>query len=113
MRNDLNKRLATLLGWTNIKDLGTALLGKPTWVCDNSRDQVQIPDWEGKWEHCGPLISKYGLLAAADGGYVSASCGIGDFGDAPVAMCAEDGEKALRHAIVSAAIRKLEAAVPA
>jgi len=56
---DANRRLAGLLGWTNIVDVGNALLGKPTWVCDNSRDQVKIPDWAGDWACCGPLIAEY------------------------------------------------------
>lgn len=55
----LNRRLATLLGWTNIIEVPGALLGRPPEGSPESRDQCLVPNWEGDWRDCGPLGSKY------------------------------------------------------
>lgn len=98
-----NARLATALGWTKIVDVGNALLGKPDWVCDNSRDQVQVPDWCGQWSACGPLLAQgidltfylHGVTAAFPQNFK---------GETPVALFAEfkdhqTREHAVRYAV--------------
>jgi hypothetical protein len=59
MSLDANRRLATLLGWTNIIDVGGALLGRPPGGSPASRDQARIPDWTGDWRDCGPLLVEH------------------------------------------------------
>lgn len=44
---DLNRRLATLLGWTNITETGGALLGTPPEGEPQCRGQACVPDWAG------------------------------------------------------------------
>ena len=44
---ELNKEVATLLGWTTIVSTGGALLGKPASGSPNSRDQAMVPNWAG------------------------------------------------------------------
>lgn len=56
---ELNMRLATLLGWTNIFSTGTTLMGKPPYGVTHCRDQAILPNWAGDWTDCGPLIVRY------------------------------------------------------
>jgi len=97
---DANRRLAAALGWTNIVDVGNALLGKPAWVCDNSRSQVQVPNWAGDWKDCGPLIEQYRIALnpalTQKGRYLAETekAALGEFGDSPMlaivaAVCAQ------------------------
>ena len=58
-RNELNRKLASLLGWTHFEAAGGALLGSPPWWAGNSRGQAQVPDWEGDWRPAGALMAKY------------------------------------------------------
>lgn len=53
---DANRRLAELLGWTEIFDVGGALLGMPPGGNPASRDQAKVPDWVNDWNACGPLM---------------------------------------------------------
>lgn len=102
---EANHRLATALGWTNIVDVGNALLGKPTWVCDNSRDQVKIPNWAGDWKDCGPLLSQYVIHTSQKENHVVA---VEDFlfaREVVMVKFGEDRDAATRLAIVRAAIR--------
>ena len=61
-RHYWNKTLALLLGWTNIEEMGGALLATPPNGLPNSRGQALVPDWTGSWEHCGNLMSQYSVF---------------------------------------------------
>ncbi len=104
-----NRQLAELFGWTKIIDAGGALLGTPTWVCDNSRSQVQIPDWCGQWPACGPLLAQLELWPTPNNGV----CGVlaaHPIGGAHAFEWYRDHaspDAAVRYAIVQAAIGKL------
>lgn len=56
---DANRRLAELLGWTDIFDVGGALLGMPPGGSPASRDQAKVPDWVNDWSACGPLMIQF------------------------------------------------------
>jgi hypothetical protein len=56
---ELNRRLAGLLGWTELFNAGGAWLGRPPGGSQKSRDQAKVPDWTGDWAACGPLLSRY------------------------------------------------------
>jgi hypothetical protein len=53
---EANKRLALALGWTEIVEVGGALLGTPPDGAPKSRGQAMVPDWCGDWKECGPLM---------------------------------------------------------
>jgi hypothetical protein len=60
MKNlEANRRLAGLLGWTNIVEVAGALLGTPPVGSPESRGQAKVPDWAGDWRECGPLSSEH------------------------------------------------------
>lgn len=106
-----NARLATALGWTNIVDVGGALLGKPDWVCDNSRDQVQVPDWCGQWSACGPLLAQLQLWTMPADGVAMVSFMAGESIGANVEEWYRrhiSPDHALRYAIVHASTIALE-----
>jgi hypothetical protein len=108
---ELNKRLAELLGWTSIIDVGGALLGRPPGGAENSRDQAAVPDWCGDWRAAGPLLRRFGMTLGSTELDAIATCsgpglygpGIESFSDHD---CVDD---AMRSAIVSAVANKLEA----
>lgn len=54
-----NRRLAGLLGWTNIVEVEGALLGSPPAGAPECRGQAQVPDWAGDWGHAGPLLAQF------------------------------------------------------
>jgi hypothetical protein len=56
---NLNRRLATLLGWSNIIELGGALLGTPPAGEPQCRNQAVVPNWAGDWRYCGPLMVEH------------------------------------------------------
>lgn len=56
---EANRRLAELLGWTEIFDVGGALLGTPPPGAPACRNQAKVPDWTGDWRDCGPLMTEY------------------------------------------------------
>lgn len=58
-RTELNRQLATLLGWTRIEQAGQSLVGTPPWWAGNSRGQAAVPDWEQDWVACGALMATY------------------------------------------------------
>lgn len=53
---ETNRKLASLLGWTKIVDVGGALLGCPPAGEPECRGQARVPDWTGDWRDCGTLI---------------------------------------------------------
>jgi hypothetical protein len=104
---EANRQLALLQGWTSIVSAGGALLGEPPWIADNSRRQVQVPDWCGRWENGGPLMVKLTCSVIVIGNFV--------FPDAlrhPEVFERltdhEDRNAATRYAIVRAAIECLQ-----
>jgi len=54
-----NRRLAELLGWTEIVNVGGAWLGRPPGGAPASREQARVPDWSVDWAACGPLQASY------------------------------------------------------
>jgi hypothetical protein len=62
-----NKRLAGLLGWSNLVEVGGALVGTPPAGAAESRGQAKVPDWAGDWAEAGPLIGKHGLMVESMG----------------------------------------------
>ena len=99
---ECNRTLAGLLGWTEIVDLGGALLGLPPAGDPQCRGQALVPDWHGDWRDCGPLIE----MASID-----ILCWWPDQFEVDRAMhvCADHASRdaAMRHAIVQAAINTL------
>lgn len=65
-RAALNRKLAELLGWTDIQAAGFSLMGTPPWWAGNSRGQAMVPDWEGSWSACGPLMVRHGCYPSDD-----------------------------------------------
>ncbi|OBV38076.1 hypothetical protein [Janthinobacterium psychrotolerans] len=54
-----NKRLAELLGWTNIAEVGGALVGTPPAGAAESRGQALVPDWMSDWAAAGLLVVEH------------------------------------------------------
>jgi hypothetical protein len=108
---EANRQLALLQGWVDIVAAGAALLGAPPWAAENSRRQVQVPDWCGNWECCGPIMTKLGCAVIVIGNFV--------FPDVlrhpdifERLTDHEDRNLATRYAIVRAAIEEIKAAAP-
>lgn len=59
MNLEANRKLAGLLGWTNIVEVAGALLGTPPPSEPECRGQAAVPDWTGDWRACGPLMVKH------------------------------------------------------
>ena len=108
---ELNRRLAALLGWTEIVNVGGAWLGRPPGGSQKSRDQAKVPNWCGDWVACGPLLSQHVrrlrawphrvLVGVAPGGPDGYDVML-DRGEG------ETGEQLLRRTIVTAVIAHLE-----
>ncbi|MDC8756246.1 hypothetical protein [Janthinobacterium fluminis] len=98
---DANARLAALKGWTNMVDVGGALMGRPPDGGERGRGQAMVPDWCGDWSAAGPLIGEHGLMVEAMG---AGGCAGGVY----VRFDAfADRDTALRFAIVAAATHRL------
>jgi hypothetical protein len=54
---DGNRRLAELLGWTEIVEFSGMLLGIPPGA--SGPDLGPVPDWTGDWRDCGPLMVEH------------------------------------------------------
>jgi len=103
---DANRRLAVALGWTEIVEVGGALLGRPTWACDNSRNQVKVPNWAGDWKDCGPLLAEHRISTEQTG--ITARAAM-ESRSVRVKVESEDERDAkTRHAIVSVLCTRLE-----
>jgi hypothetical protein len=104
---DSNRRLAQLLGWTNIFDVGGALLGTPPAGESSCRGQAKVPNWSGDWRDCGPLMVEHLHAFRPGAAWMTADLGSGlaaarQFGDG------ESAGDAARRVIVDAVIMKLE-----
>lgn len=53
---ETNRKLALLLGWTKIVDVGGALLGCPPAGEPECRGQARVPDWTGDWVDWGTFM---------------------------------------------------------
>lgn len=105
----LNRRLAELFGWTDILDVGGALLGSPPGGSPASRDQAKVPDWTGDWRECGPLMVAHARFPGLHGPWVAVSVVEGW----DLSWCREGGEsvdEGTRRGIVTAVIMKLQGA---
>lgn len=106
-----NRRLAELLGWTDIFDVGGALLGTPPPGMPSGRNQAKVPDWTGDWRDCGPLLAAYRMTVGRTSLDAMATCA--SFDRSPPGIAAfdehESEDAAVRHAVVAALVGKLEA----
>ena len=108
---ELNRRLAELLGWTELFNAGGAWLGRPPGGSQKSREQARVPDWTGDWAACGPLLSRYVRRLQLWPHRVIAGATSPSVDDCDFVQDREDSrdDAALRRVIVAAAISKLEA----
>lgn len=106
----LNHRLASLLGWTEIVNVGGAWLGRPPGGSQKSRDQAKVPDWCGDWAACGPLLSQYVRRLQLWPHRVVAGATSPSVDDCDFMQDRQDGgdDAALRRVIVAVTISKLE-----
>lgn len=111
MNNEANRRLAGLLGWTSIVDVGGALLGTPPEGSGQCRGQAAVPDWAGDWRECGPLVGVYGMSVGVTGLDAIATCRGPDLYGSGIEAFADHvtEDEAIRLAIVTAICAKLEA----
>ena len=105
-----NKRLAELLGWTRIVEVGGALVGTPPAGAAASRGQALVPDWLGDWAAAGPLIGQFSMSVGFTGLDAVATARDYEKGAAFEAITDHaTADAAARVAIVRAIIRALEA----
>ena len=97
-----NKRLAELLGWSNIVEVGGALVGTPPAGAAASRGQAMVPDWLGDWAAAGPLLARFEIRLTPASTCVDASGFLARY------RCYSDRDAAARAAIVMAATHRLE-----
>lgn len=97
-----NRRLAGLLGWTDIVEVDGALLGSPPAGAPECRGQAQVPDWAGDWRHAGPLLARFEIRLTPMSVSVDAA------GFLEVYRRYPDKDAAARAAIVKAAAFRLE-----
>jgi hypothetical protein len=108
-----NRRLAELLGWTDIFDIGGALLGTPPPGAPACRNQAKVPDWTGDWRDCGPLLVEH-LRRLTIWPHRSTACAPSS---APAGVLdwmrergpGETGDDVTRQVVVEAVIAALEA----
>lgn len=108
----LQKELAELLGWTNIKEIQGSFIGTPPDGGHGSRGQAMVPDWYGSWEACGLLMTAHDLdigRASDSGGREVVYASAPDTGRQYVAVIGDypDKDHATRSMIIRAVIGKL------
>ncbi|PMQ16963.1 hypothetical protein [Janthinobacterium sp. AD80] len=99
-----NKRLAELLGWTSLIEVGGALVGTPPAGAAESRGQALVPDWLGDWTASAPLLVQFELRL------MPMSAGVDAAGFLEWYRFYPDKDAAARAAIVKAATHRLEKA---
>lgn len=99
-----NKRLAELLGWSSIVEVGGALVGTPPADAASSRGQAMVPDWMGHWAAAGPLFAKFEIRL------MPMSAGVDASGFLEWYRFYPNKDAAARAAIVKAATHRLEKA---
>lgn len=105
-----NKRLAELLGWSHIAEVGGALVGTPPAGAAESRGQALVPDWAGDWAAIGPPAAEHQVDMLHNWGSVHGRWGAGANCATRVAVdhIADDRDAATRMALTLAVIAKLE-----
>lgn len=105
-----NRRLAELLGWTELFEVPGAILGAPPAGQPAGRGQAKVPDWTGDWRDCGPLLAQHRM--SLDGTALDAVARCRPY-EAPVGTAAyadfDTEDAAVRAAVVAAVVAKLEA----
>ncbi|OEZ92179.1 hypothetical protein JAB9_47450 [Janthinobacterium sp. HH107] len=99
-----NKRLAELLGWSSIVEVGGALVGMPPAGAAASRGQAMVPDWLGDWAAAAPLLAQFEIRL------MSMSAGVDASGFLEWYRLYPDKDAAARAAIVKAVTHRLEKA---
>ena len=97
-----NKRLAELLGWSNLIEVGGALVGTPPAGAAASRGQALVPDWMGDWAAAGPLLAQFDIRL------IPVSAGVDAAGFLEWYRFYPDRDAAARAAIVKAVTHRLE-----
>lgn len=101
-----NRRLAELLGWTDIFDVGGALLGTPPPGGAACRNQAKVPNWTGDWRDCGPLLVEHVEVLRIGEPWTTVRA-IDELDLMWPREAGESKDGAVRHAIVSAVTMKL------
>jgi hypothetical protein len=104
---ELTRRLAGLLGWSELTDAGGALLGRPPGGAENSRGQAAVPDWCGDWSAAGPISAEHEIDIFHSHSSVRGQWDVAQHARANIVD--DDRDAATREAIVRAVIGKLEA----
>ena len=99
-----NKRLAELLGWSNLIEVGGALVGTPPAGAAASRGQAMVPDWLGDWKATAPLLVQFEIRL------MPMSAGVDASGFLEWYRFYPDRDAAARAAIVKAVTHRLERA---
>lgn len=99
-----NKRLAELLGWTRIVEVGGALVGTPPAGAAASRGRAMVPNWLGDWAAAGSLLAQFEIRLTPASTCVDASGFLARY------RCYPDRDAAARAAIVKAVTHRLEKA---
>ena len=106
-----NRRLAELLGWTELFEVPGAILGTPPPGEPAGRNQGAVPDWTGDWRACGPLLAEHRMTLGGTVLDAVARCRSFEVAPGAAAFAAFDtDDAAVRAAIVAAVVAKLEAA---
>ncbi len=106
---NLNKRLAELLGWTSITDVGGALVGTPPAGTPDCRGQAAAPDWRGNDGDSFKLMVEQKISVEQGVDYVCVTVGkITRY--CPLIKVCQKRDQATRQMIVEVVIKKLEAA---
>ena len=105
-----NKRLAELLGWSNLIEVGGALVGTPPAGAAASRGQGMVPDWLGDWKAAAPLLVQFSMSVGFTGLDAVATARDYEKGAAFEAIADHaTPDAAARFAIVRAITRAMEA----
>lgn len=104
-----NKRLAELLGWTSLVEVGGSLLGTPPAGAAESRGQALVPDWAGDWAAAGPLSTEHEIDLLHNWSSVNAVWAHGKQAREVIEIEIDNRDDGTRLAIVRAVIAKLEA----
>ncbi len=97
-----NKRLAELLGWTSLIEVGGALVGTPPAGTAESRGQALVPDWMCDWVAAGALLAQFEIRL------MPMSAGVDAAGFLEWYRFYPDRGAAARAAIVKAVTHRLE-----
>lgn len=106
-----NKRLASLLGWSSLIEVGGALVGMPPAGAAESRGQALVPDWVGDWSAIGPLAAEHQVDVLHNWGSVHGLWGAGANCAARVSVdhIADNRDAVTRMVLTMAVAAKLEA----